>query len=154
MAGLISLSPMALSFIFPAAVLASKNITITVPNGTTYHQDPDELCLPASWTDIATFFGANYLAHVATVRSRSTESTLEAFLRAAFCLFFPAFGLSAALAMIVSCAAFAPCYIQKATRAGALFMVVRNKEWQPLDEIVHNSILGRPRQHGTYRASF
>jgi hypothetical protein len=115
--------------------MASKNITITTPDGAIYYQHPSELCFPASWTDFVTFFGANYFAHAATVRSTPAEKTRMVFFTSVFCLFFPAFGLSIAMSMVVSCATFAPSDIEKAARAGALVMVVRSREpgnqWEP-----------------------
>jgi hypothetical protein len=120
--------------------MASKNITITVPNGTTYYQDPSQLCLPPSWTTIVTFFVANYVAHAATVRSTPAEGQLASFEKVFFCLFFPAFGLTVAMSMIMSCATFAApickkptpeSRLAKATRAGALIMVARDWDWEP-----------------------
>jgi hypothetical protein len=78
-----------------------RNITIAVPDQAIYNTNPDELCLPAAWTDIIFFFSANYLAHAATVRNnpgtRFTPSTLIAF----NCLFAPAWGLRNAITQIL-----------------------------------------------------
>jgi hypothetical protein len=111
--------------------MSSQNITITVTGGTMYYQNPNQLCLPSSATDIIVFFFANYLAHVATVRSRPHHTWVDKLVARTFCLFLPAFGLSIAVPMIVSCAYFAKTPLQMATRAGALVMVVRNDKWKP-----------------------
>jgi hypothetical protein len=138
--------------------MASKNITVIVPIGTTYYPDPSQVCLPPTVADIIAFFAANYVAYAATVRSNPSEDPPKRFICGFFCLFFPAFGLSIAMQMVVSCAACAGWFgdekqeslIRKATLAGALVMVVRNTdkgkgEWQPKhgDEI-HYALLHSP----------
>jgi hypothetical protein len=123
------------------------NITITVPNGTVYYQEPNQLCLPAMWSDIIIFFSANYLAHAATVRSKPSESFLASFARSIIGLFFPAYGLVKATWMIVSCATFVGLFssevppknlLRGATIAGALITVVRSHSeedtWKPNPE--------------------
>jgi len=45
-----------------------ENITIVVPAGSRDHSNPKLLSTPTQWTDIATFFLANYVAHAATVK--------------------------------------------------------------------------------------
>ena len=127
--------------------MPSQNITITVPNGTTYYQNPSQLCLPSSAADIIVFFFGNYLAHVATVRSRPQDTFVENLVKTTFCLFFPAYGLSIAVPKIISCATLEETYLKKATRAGSLVMVVRNENWKPKkgDEISY-AILHCPRQ--------
>jgi len=52
-----------------ASALKLENITVTVPVGTNNHRDPHLLCTLSTWTDIASFFLANYMAHAATIRS-------------------------------------------------------------------------------------
>jgi hypothetical protein len=57
------------------------NITITVPEGTSNHGDPNLLCTPIKWTDVVVFYGVNYLAHAVTVKSIPGEqawSTIQA----------------------------------------------------------------------------
>jgi hypothetical protein len=39
------------------------NITISVPEGTSDHGNPNLLCTPTKWLDVLVFFFANYLAH-------------------------------------------------------------------------------------------
>jgi hypothetical protein len=131
--------------------MAPKNITVTVPNSSTYYQDPNQLCLPSSWADTIIFFFGNYLAHVATVRSEIADTGLITFVNRALCLFFPPYGMLKAVQMMTSCATFAGSTIQKATRAGALVMVVRAKDnWQPESkDIILNAILRGPKQSET-----
>ena len=52
-----------------AASRPTQNVTLQVPYGTTDHGDPDSLCIPPTWIDIASFFLFNYIAHGATVVS-------------------------------------------------------------------------------------
>jgi hypothetical protein len=119
-----------LTIIAWASAPTSRNITITVPQRT-YYQNPDILCLPASWTDIISFFVANYFAHAATVRnSPGTDSTYktENLITA---LLFPAWGLSRAISDLLSFSSFAKSDLEAAARAGAFCMVIRSSEWQP-----------------------
>jgi hypothetical protein len=142
--------------------MASKNVTITVPNGTTYYQDPGQLCLPP-WTTVLTLV-ANYVAHAASVRSTPADSQPTSLIKGFFCLFFPAYGWTLAMPMIMSCATFAASIckkstprsrLAKATRAGALIMVARDYDWKPEhgDHISH-ALLCTPKSsqnldHGT-----
>jgi hypothetical protein len=50
-------------FIYFAASSPIKNITLTVPDGTSTHGKPNLLCTPTRWTDIVIFFLGNYVAH-------------------------------------------------------------------------------------------
>jgi len=120
----------------PPNVLAAphfyQNVTIPMPPGTRVFTNPNEICLPASWTDILAFYLANYLAHVATLRLEPDTTTASKVLHATFCLIFPATGLDKAMDYILSCASFCRDPLQKAARAGALFHVVRRQGWKPM----------------------
>jgi hypothetical protein len=59
------------------AQVTPSNNTISLPEGFTNHDDPNLLCMPPSWTDLAIFFLGNYVAHAATVVSRPGESPVD-----------------------------------------------------------------------------
>lgn len=109
---------------FPKSTFSSKNITITVPDGTSYHRNPDELYLPALWTDIVTFFRAIYLAHAATVRYGPGASWRGTILMAFSYLLFPAVSLTAPMSFLLSCADFEGDDLEKAARVEEWVMVV------------------------------
>jgi len=52
---------------FPLFVARADNGTVTLPPGATNHGNPNLLCLPTKWTDIAIFILGNYVAHATTV---------------------------------------------------------------------------------------
>ena len=111
------------------------NTTISVPVGTRNHGDPSLLCTPSQWTDVATFFFANFITHAATVKSVPGEVTLLTALSVIFALFFPSSGIIKALNAIYQHAIFARTPLNStplntATRAGALCMVVRTSKWK------------------------
>jgi hypothetical protein len=108
-----------------------RNITITVPQRTTYYQDPDVLCLPSSWTDILSFFVANYFAHAATVRNPPGTNSKSKFGHLSTSLLFPAWGLSRAISDILGFSYFVESDLEAVARAGAFCMVIRSLDWQP-----------------------
>jgi hypothetical protein len=78
------------------------------------------------------FYFGNYFAHVATVQTypgESLRSTIQALVLA---LLLPAAGISRGLTTIIRFAKLQKTPLQTAARAGALCMVVRTKDWQPL----------------------
>lgn len=56
---------------------ANMNITITVPEGSTNHGNPNLLCTPPNWYDYVIFYFANYFAHAATVITVPGQGTSE-----------------------------------------------------------------------------
>src|ERR1700712_4282494 len=95
------------AFLFPAAVHATKTLTITVPNGAIYRLNPDELSLSTTWIDTLTFFSGNYIAHAATVKGSTGSSSTKKIFLSLLCLLFPQIGLIQAVDGMQSCAAFA-----------------------------------------------
>ncbi|KAJ7160446.1 hypothetical protein C8R46DRAFT_369650 [Mycena filopes] len=113
-----------------AASAPFHNVTISVPDTTITHGDRT-LCTPMPIQDILSFFLANYIAHAVTVKSYPGESrraTLQSFLAA---LVMPASGLVRGLDAIARHAIFTKGKLDRAAQAGALCMVVRNKDWRP-----------------------
>lgn len=121
---------------------ALKNITITVPDGTTGHGDPDLLCRPANWKDVIVFYLGNYVAHAATVITVPGELTESVIVTILFAILFPTSGVMRGARAIASFARSATNDLQKAACAGALCMVVRTEHWRPLkDDKVPQAVL-------------
>ena len=115
----------------PTTPKPTQNITVTVPEGTQSHGNPNLLCTPARWTDIAVFFLANYVAHAATIKSIPGEPTLITLrvLLSALCL--PVSGVRRGVKAIKQRAVFSGTPLETAAKAGALCVVVRTPEWVP-----------------------
>jgi hypothetical protein len=63
-------SSLALACIYKSATGSkTTNITVTVPSGSSNHGLPNYICTPAQWYDFIIFFGANFFAHAATIRT-------------------------------------------------------------------------------------
>jgi hypothetical protein len=107
---------------FPTAT----NTTILLPEGTSNYGNPDILCTPATWVDIALFLLINYGAHAATVRSMPGEKIMDTIFNTLIALCFPYSGIVRGLDAIARCAIL-ECRneLQMAARAGALCQVVR-----------------------------
>lgn len=120
-----------LSACAPTAPPPTENITITVPQGTSNHGNANLICTPSTWTDIATFFLANFVAHAATVKSVPGESGLPALLALVLALLLPAMGVRRGLSAIYQRAVLADTPLKTAARAGALCIVVRTSKWKP-----------------------
>ena len=108
-----------------------QNITISVPNGTSNHGDPHLLCTPSTWADIALFLFANFVAHAATVISVPGETMLSMSLAVVCALTIPLSGIFRGMNAIFSGAIFCTAPLERATRAGALCMVVHTESWEP-----------------------
>ena len=116
----------------PTAPPTTENITITVPIGTRLQgSDPQILCTPSKWTDVAIFLLANYVAHAATLKSLPGESTLSVLRNTVCSLLFPISGVRRGVNAIYQPAILAKTPLEAAAKAGALCMVVRTLEWKP-----------------------
>ncbi|KAF2244841.1 hypothetical protein BU26DRAFT_434182, partial [Trematosphaeria pertusa] len=117
-----------------AAAFPLHNITLPLPLGTTNHGTPGLLCTPTKWTDIALFYLFNYVAHAATVLTRPGERSDDFFASVVGSLLCPTLGLYRGIEAILCGAVFArKDDLRKAARSGALCMVVRGRDWRPLD---------------------
>ncbi|KAE9374112.1 hypothetical protein N431DRAFT_481414 [Stipitochalara longipes BDJ] len=105
--------------------------TIEVPNGTTQHGNSRILCPPVTWASIATFFVGNFVAHIATVKSIPGEKLPVTVCNLILALLFPTSGLMRGLNAIARCVKLGESKLDKACRAGALCVVVRNSTWRP-----------------------
>jgi hypothetical protein len=103
----------------------TSNITnVLLPPGTSNHGDPRLVCFPAKWSDIATFFVGNYVAHAATIVSRPGQPVYHTFLTIITALLFPVTGVRVGFQAIFSRANLQSTDLRKAARAGALCRVV------------------------------
>jgi len=118
-------------FVSSIAAAVLKNITITVPDGTSNHGDPNLICKPTTWTDIIVFFLGNYLAHAATIKSLPGEYAGSFSFAVVVALLFPPTGMARGLSAIFSFSKLSKTDLQSAARAGALCMVVRTSDWKP-----------------------
>ncbi|KAK3306147.1 uncharacterized protein B0T15DRAFT_485581 [Chaetomium strumarium] len=91
------------------------------------------ICRVATAWPIFTFFASNYLAHCATFRTYPGSSTLDIVLGTALALFLPSSGISRALFWILRHPSFRRNRneLERAVAAGALRLLVRNREWRP-----------------------
>ncbi len=115
----------------PTTPKPTQNITVIVPEGTQSHGNPNLLCIPTRWTDIAVFFLANYVAHAATIKplpGEPAQITLRVLL-SALCL--PVSGVMRGVKAIRQRAVFCSTPLETAAKAGALCVVVRTAEWVP-----------------------
>jgi len=105
------------------------NITITVPLGSA--QYGDQLCLPASLTDVLTFYLSNYVVHLGSVQFYPGELTVDTSLALVVALLFPTAGVVRGVDRIARFAILGKDALSQAARAGALCMVVRSDDWTP-----------------------
>lgn len=114
-----------------AAYLPTRDKTITIPDGVTYHSESQDICTPTAWTDVASFFLGNYLSHVATVVRVPGEPLYITAANMFFVLLFPCLGAGRGIIMIYQRASFYKDPLQQALRAQALVMVIRDLGWKP-----------------------
>lgn len=115
----------------PNLAHAFKNITIEVPIGTTNHSDKRILCPPTRSYDLAIFFLANYVSHAATVKSEPGESLISGLVALVAALLLPTSGIIRGLGGILQCAVFSGSPLETASKARALSVVVRSRDWPP-----------------------
>ena len=99
------------------------------------HGDPNLICTAATPWSAFLFFLVNFLAHCATVKSHPAETAAGMAVAVTMALFIPSSGILRALDALFRHSRFSPGNeLQKAARAGALCMVVRDEySWVPRD---------------------
>ena len=107
------------------------NNTNSLPPGASNHGDPKLICTATSWTDVATFFIGNYVAHIATARSLPSEPLLSKIVHRIIALFVPSYGLLRGITLITSLAILGKTELDVAARAASLYMVTRSMDWKP-----------------------
>ncbi|TAQ89201.1 hypothetical protein B7494_g2476 [Chlorociboria aeruginascens] len=90
------------------------------------------ICSPTKWYNILIFFVTNYAIHAATVRSLPGESGHASTAYKVCCLLVPYAGVRRGLNVFLRASSLSDNALHCATRANALCMVVRSKEWRPL----------------------
>lgn len=111
------------------------NFTISVPEGTKNHGNPNLLCPPTQWHDFIIFFFGNYFAHAATVVPVPGQSLRSCVVYIFLALALPGSAVMRAFTAIVQRAATAPDPLTRAARAGALCMVVKTKDPPGVPEV-------------------
>jgi hypothetical protein len=127
-----------------------SNLTIEAVEGTSSHGSSRILCYPLTWPSLATFYATNFLAHIATVQSTPGDKWPLTAFDMVLALLFPTSGLMRGLNAIVR--NFSSSFLarkivakifrikrwrhdetslEKACKAGALCVVVRNANWRP-----------------------
>lgn len=101
------------------------NLTITVPDGSSNHGNPNLLCTPPYWYDYVLFYFTNYFAHAATVITTPGQGRKKTILVVLLALLFPGVGILRAMDAIRRHSRFESDPLRAAVRAGALCMVVR-----------------------------
>jgi hypothetical protein len=107
------------------------NETFLVPNGTTQNGDPRILCVPITPIKMAAFFAGNFVAHIVTVKSTPGETAPITIVNSVLALLLPTSGLMRGLNAIARRVQFGISELDKACRAGALCVVVRDSSWKP-----------------------
>ena len=106
-------------------------LTVEMPNGTTQHGSSRILCPPTNLRTMATFFLGNFVAHIATIKSVPGEKLPVTVCNVTLALLFPTSGLMRGLNAMARGVRFGVTELDKACRAGALCVVVRNSTWRP-----------------------
>jgi hypothetical protein len=129
-----------------AASRSTQNFTIEVPEGTINHGKPNFLCIPATWSDFATYLLLNYLAHGATVVSYPGEAAIDTLISVVASILFPGFGVKRAFNFIIRRPYLtAKNDLQMAARSGALCMLVRSSSWKPQKgDDIRNALIKDP----------
>ena len=117
-------------FLVGTVALPKHNITVTVPDGFSNHGKDDLFCLPATWYQIAIFFVVNYGSHAVTIKSRPGQTYYHAARDIVCALLCPFYGVRRAIESFARSSWPSESHFVKAARAGALCIVVRNREWQ------------------------
>ena len=135
-----------LCFLGVTTSLPTQNFTIKVPYGTTNHGDPDSLCTPATWIDIASFLLFNYVAHGATVVSYPGEKGFNMLFHAVVAILCPTYGVIRAFNFIMRHPFLtANNDLEMAARSGALCMLVRSRKWKPQQgDNIKNALIKDP----------
>jgi hypothetical protein len=114
-----------------AAPLPSPNVP-PYQNKSFADENAKRSCAPISWTGIAVFYVANYVAHAATIHTIPGEATNSIMRSVLSALLFPTAGIARGLNAIFRCAIYkimTESELQGAARAGALCMVIRSQHW-------------------------
>ncbi|KAH8808755.1 hypothetical protein F5884DRAFT_675550 [Xylogone sp. PMI_703] len=95
--------------------------------------NPDLHCAPTRWYNVLVFFLTNYAIHAATVKALPGECGWTSAAYKACCLLVPYAGVRRGLNIFLRASALADTSLHQATLANALCMVVRSKDWRPLN---------------------
>lgn len=144
------------------------NVSVEAANGTSSHGSSRTLCYPLTWTSLASFYLVNFGAHIATVQSTPGDKWPLMVFNMVLALFFPTSGLMRGLNSIArnfSSSFFArkivarilcikkwrrdETSLERACKAGALCVVVRNANWRPRQEQIDIHVVLREMKQNT-----
>ncbi|KAF2794343.1 hypothetical protein K505DRAFT_374704 [Melanomma pulvis-pyrius CBS 109.77] len=114
------------------------------------HGDKKLICIPANWGAVLVFCLTNYLAHCATVKAHPGETVGEYSMAMILALVLPSSGITRAMDSIIRRSNLRKMNeLGRATKAGALCMVIRDETWTPrvgdvLPYIVQPSLFPNP----------
>lgn len=102
--------------------LPTQNVTNSVPEGNSNHEQNELFCTPTTWRDILVLFLINYVAHAVTVKSRPGQKVASTVTDFVLALLLPYSGLMKAL---IALGDFSQCRhaLSRAFHAGALWIV-------------------------------
>ncbi|KAK1244093.1 hypothetical protein MKX08_002231 [Trichoderma sp. CBMAI-0020] len=124
----------------------NMNFTITVPEGSTNHGNPNLLCTPAKWYDFIIFFFTNYFAHAASIIIEPGQSLASTGLYILLALTLPGTGVARATRAIWRHAATERKNpLKRAAQAGALCMVLKKPRDGPYARLLSLQMQGRER---------
>ncbi|KAL3473062.1 hypothetical protein BJX99DRAFT_261745 [Aspergillus californicus] len=116
------------------------NLTISVPEGSSSHGDPQLLCTPPQWYEYILFFFTNYLAHATTIVAIPGQSITETICLAIAALLAPSSGIMRAVEIFNRRPAFRMRNpLNQAAAAMALGMVVKTRWDEDNDEYLIDS---------------
>jgi hypothetical protein len=101
-----------------------SNFTVTVPDGSSNHGNPNLLCTPPNWFDYILFYFSNYFAHAATIIMKPGQGRKETIGVIFAALLLPGSGVGRAIDAIYRHSRTESDPLKSALRAGALCMVV------------------------------
>ena len=104
------------------------NVSVVLPAGVSNHGDPNLICQPAKWTDIAIFFLGNYASHAVTVVLEPGTDTIGTCIITLSALLLPGAGLFRALQAIMTRSVFAEDDLQTAARGRALCTLIDKRK--------------------------
>ncbi|KDQ51972.1 hypothetical protein JAAARDRAFT_184571 [Jaapia argillacea MUCL 33604] len=92
------------------------------------------VCVPTTWSDIAVFFVANYIAHATTIPTAPGANWYDTAAWTMLSLLLPFAGLGKSLGLILSHFIAGNSDLEKAWAHDALAVVVRSDDWEPADD--------------------
>lgn len=130
---------------------SEQNVTIQAPSGSRYLPAEHLICTPSTWKSIVIFFLANYFAHAGTVKALPGQTAMTAFVSAFLALLLPTSGTITGIETMFQHAILSSQPLERASRSGALCVVIRTPSWKPANGDVVRGIRRSSRADPTPR---